>query len=345
MQPQKYTDIIKILSNLRLPLILGVVFIHSNILIHFTGNANEILGFEWFLKIWNQVLELCVPTFFLISGYLYFRNGFLTRLSFIEKFRRRINTLIVPYLLWNFIGFVLLMLKTTPQLSAMFPQYQHFFDYWPNIFIGFFALPDGLYPFDMPLWFLRNLIIINCLTPIISLIFKYARVWGLFLIGSLCVFDQLAAYGITASIWYFSIGATFALFCPDLDVIRRYRWAFVVLSFLFFALELKWADRYLDILTCTFGAVFIIIIAQKVFNNGRQIWHNAELIFFVYACHGLYCSVTTKIAYNALFPLTSVRAFAAYFLALILNLSITLLIYFISKKCFPKFTRILTGSR
>lgn len=51
------------------------------------------------------ICEIAVPVFFLISGYLFFRGMENWNTSvWVNKIKRRIKTLLVPYILWNIIS-------------------------------------------------------------------------------------------------------------------------------------------------------------------------------------------------------------------------------------------------
>ena len=95
------------ISALRFPLTVGVVFIHFNVLsdnlaVRGTGNAEHFP--TWLVCMFNLFSEvlprIAVPLFFIISGYLFFRSGFMIR-TYTDKLRRRVRTLLVPYILWN----------------------------------------------------------------------------------------------------------------------------------------------------------------------------------------------------------------------------------------------------
>lgn len=108
-----YTDYTYIQSQtidlLRFPLIIAVVFIHN------TGLPSNyvipVLGTDSFytcLSIYNKVFfshvlaHIAVPIFFFISGYLFFiKTPILTKEIYIDKLKKRWNSLVIPYLLWN----------------------------------------------------------------------------------------------------------------------------------------------------------------------------------------------------------------------------------------------------
>lgn len=96
---------------LRFPLIVGVVFIHCygspfdyNALDF--ENLSSIDIFNLFRVCISKVLtHICVPTFFYISGYLFFVGMEKWNYKkYIEKIKRRCHTLLIPFIIWNTIS-------------------------------------------------------------------------------------------------------------------------------------------------------------------------------------------------------------------------------------------------
>ena len=116
----------KTISYLRFPLIVGVVFIHSNILV--VKIQGEMIRFDnwpfvtFIMNLFSTVFaDVCVPLFFFISGFLFFYNSDFTKETYLAKLKKRIKTLLVPYLIWNFVGFVLLLIYVHPKVLRFFP--------------------------------------------------------------------------------------------------------------------------------------------------------------------------------------------------------------------------------
>ena len=96
----------------KLLLILGVVLIHCNLLPNMpdsmtTENVTGVNVIEFFSR---YLCKICVPSFFMISGFLFFRNiapdcrpGVL--FSFYKKkLKSRVRSLVLPYIIWNAIA-------------------------------------------------------------------------------------------------------------------------------------------------------------------------------------------------------------------------------------------------
>ena len=182
----------KAISVTRFPVILGPVMIHCQ------------TGFDAtpYRLFWGEMVgRITVPLFFFISGYLFFLKFDGSLNAFKSKLIKRVSSLIVPYILWNLLAF---------------------FFYWSigiaegKDFLSSFWVVEyhsGHSPADGPLWFLRTLILLLPLTPIIYVfnINKYLCIGSLilylFLFSNYGIFKQGMAIGFAC----FNLGAFGAL--------------------------------------------------------------------------------------------------------------------------------------
>ena len=91
----------KVISFLRFPLIVGVVFIHAQFfVVPIDGNLIDIENFtishEAMRILSPGICDLCVPLFFAISGFLFFRNSIFNSNVYLYKIKNRIKTLVIP---------------------------------------------------------------------------------------------------------------------------------------------------------------------------------------------------------------------------------------------------------
>jgi surface polysaccharide O-acyltransferase-like enzyme len=175
MEAMLSADVSDRMRALRFPLIVGVVFVHAyRIRIeashsvsssHFAG-ANAA---EFTRNVVSQGLaQLAVPFFFLLSGILFFHNYRGTFADYKSKLSRRVHTILVPFLLWNAATVCVFA------LGESLPATRGFFDYslWPPV-RSFRALDYanalfGLttkYPMCFQFWFLRDLMVLQVVTP------------------------------------------------------------------------------------------------------------------------------------------------------------------------------------
>lgn len=93
------SSISRVISRLRFPLMVGVVFIHSKSI--FIKPEMPLLSN--IATFFSSILpSFCVPLFFTFSGYLFFASTpNLTPCDYGRKLKKRFRTLAVPYLFWN----------------------------------------------------------------------------------------------------------------------------------------------------------------------------------------------------------------------------------------------------
>ena len=114
------------ISYLRFPLIVGVVLIHSNMLV-VNIQGNMVRYDQWpvtkfVMTLFSSVFaDISVPLFFFISGFLFFYNTEFSKETYINKIKKRIRTLLVPYLIWNFVAFIILLIEVHPKVIQFFP--------------------------------------------------------------------------------------------------------------------------------------------------------------------------------------------------------------------------------
>lgn len=182
---------------LRVLLTVGIVCRHAELVDQATLSS----VFDVFNKGMMGITEICVPLFYVISGYLYFRNvpqnpqpGW-----FLGKYRSRFFSLVLPYLIANCIAW-LCYFFAIKELPSMVSGY--FGDNWKDPLFVFWKGPVNL-----SLWFIRELIVVVILSPLVYLLVRYLRWWGVLALGVLWAFKLgpmpifLFSLGACAGIW------------------------------------------------------------------------------------------------------------------------------------------------
>lgn len=139
---------------LRLPLMVGVVLLHNQ----YTTfqqlpqpNVVSVLSFlEQTLNL--GVLRVCVPFFFLISGYLIVSSGGDDARAWPQKMKRRFFTLFVPYVCWGSI--TLLAALALHQAT------------WHDVLPSFWNYHGQGTPLHFQFWFLRDLMCLSLVYPL-----------------------------------------------------------------------------------------------------------------------------------------------------------------------------------
>lgn len=190
---------------LRLPLIILVVFIHMN-------PTFDSVGY-WGLTI-NTIAQVAVPCFFVIAGYFFVGNKPLTLEMYKVKLKKRVVTLLIPYLLWNLVPSLVLIGgnlfsivfrgKSTEDLMTFLT------DLWNDgVWHLWWDKVNGM-PSDSPLWFLRDLIVMCVLAPVFYYFIKKGGklavvIWCLLYVFLPVSWAHLSGISITA-VFFFNIG-------------------------------------------------------------------------------------------------------------------------------------------
>ena len=115
------------------------------ILIHSINNDTK---FERLFSINDGLGQFAVPLFFVVSGFLFFRTSYTIN-DVRNKLKKRIFTLLIPYILWNLIYYMINLLMK------------------PGTDITFMSLFDAAfnYTYNPPFWFMWQLILLNVISP------------------------------------------------------------------------------------------------------------------------------------------------------------------------------------
>lgn len=215
------------ITALRFPLILAVVMQHTYIINRPIGvtvpvPAGRFPIFDIFAQVVQaEVATVAVPLFFFISGYLFFHGlEKFNKQVYLSKLKRRMHSLVIPYFIWNtlfllYVEFIhvvapslLLYKKSLIEMSL------------PQILNCYWDLSQGL----IPLWFIRDLIIINLFAPVIYFLLHHRYSWlvlfaflGLYLSGH---FHYEAGVGMRAAFPYM-LGAWFSINGKDMATLSK----------------------------------------------------------------------------------------------------------------------------
>lgn len=162
---------------------------------------------------------------------------------------------------------------------------------------------------------------------------------------------DVVGFGIDA-LFFFSLGAYFSI--ANKSFVGRIKTCTLPWGLLFLALivmsyctsNYDW-NIYMYRACVLLGVVFAIAwVAAKI---ERRKWTEntflSESSFFVFAYHLIAIPIVKRILFSVIPCTTDLLAVALYFLWAALVVVLGLLLYWLSKKCFPKITAIVTGGR
>ena len=335
---------------LRFPLIFFIILLHCYSVVRLEGNHATYFKVVYPFALW--IGETGVPGFFFISGFLFF----LSKKSYSQKLKTRFHTLLVPYILWNAILLSLYLVA----LAAGFPQiinYKNIANYTLIDYVRLFwdrgSYDNGNFvPLLCPFWYIRNLLIMSLLSPIIYYIIRYVREVFLFLVAAWWFFTYDNAF-IPQTILFFSLGAYFPIHgINPLEFFIRFKHLFLVLFLLFtisditthtisrveFSLQ---AHR----LSLIFNIPVLFIIADFCVQKDLSHKMLPNAAFIVFAVHYPIVVTLRKICAAKFAYASDSIHIILYLLCIIISTFLSLLTYRILEKYFPKLKNILSGSR
>lgn len=217
-------------------------------------------------------------------------------------------------------------------------------------------------PILVPLWFVRDLMVIVLLTPIIYNLIKRLNFIPIILLG-LCyisgIWIQIPGFTITTFFW-FSLGAYFGIKGKNM-IASIYKWRFpsyiVCICTLFPLIWLN--DRKGDGITVNIigqtlypfyviaSSFSIISIGTTLIQKGKvKVYpHLAKVSFFVFLSHVFVLGYISNII-NKCLPIDyGLTMIAKYLITPIATVVVCLLIYSFLDKFLPRFLAFITGSR
>lgn len=170
------------LATVRLPLILLVLLFHNEaggrFIARLSGEPALAGVIDW---IANGLGGVRVPAFFLIAGYIFFRNVQPELGWFRRKLNARGKSVLLPMILWTSLWIaVFAVAQQTPVLSSFFngstPWSSPVLEMTPLQWTAaYFGAPWEMFVY--PLWFLRDLFVLFLLAPLIYFLVAVSRGW------------------------------------------------------------------------------------------------------------------------------------------------------------------------
>lgn len=338
---------------LRFPLIVAVVLIHTE-----PGVPAGIVGNGVYLLVRNLISEVvsavAVPLFFFISGYLFYANGRFGIKAYGDKMKKRVHTLLIPYLLWNLLVLFILYFKQeiSPTGNKDVIDIARFsIADWLRVFWDY---RSGVYPMCAQFWFLRDLMVVMVMSPVIYYGIRFGKILFPLALG-LCWMSDFWIHltGLSStSFFFFSAGSYFGInkidfvkfFAPaEKSVLMLYPVSCVLVLMLFDSP----LSVYLLRLSILLGIVAAITATSHFIADKRWKVNNflSESSFFIYAYHQVFLAFLVKMLMAFFSPRTDFGLLSVYFASAFGIILIGLAIYFLMRRCFPRVTSVLTGGR
>jgi surface polysaccharide O-acyltransferase-like enzyme len=350
---------------LRFPLVVGVVFLHNDVTtnvhmqgynVDFTTENPSLIGFV-VRSISGGLAGFAVPIFFLMAGYLFFYGSKYSIKTYIEKLKRRIGSLLIPFLFWNVLTIIVFALGEQVHFTA------RFFTYWDWPPIAHFRVLDylnaifGIWakePISFQFWFIRDLMVLVLLVPIIHFMLS-----GKFGLPSVVLLFAL----MIAKEWPFSLSSAEATswFCAgcylslrQIRVAGTSRWAWLISVPALLAIIVNAIQpenpfaQYLPSIRNVFGvpAVWWLfgLIDRRTVRLRAWLARASAWSFWIFAAHEPLLRITQKIVI-AICPKGTAAVLFEYFTVPIIVIIFLIGIYERMKSLTPRILAIITGNR
>ena len=327
-----------------------VVMRHGLNLHHFYpgGGASMPVGdFNIFIQRFiSELTAVAIPCFFAVSGFLFFlgANNF-SEIS--AKLKRRVKTLLIPFLLWNvlFITLWALLYGLVPSLRE---QLIHSFGI--DFSLSWFAKRLTVSPIVGQFWYIRTLIIICLFTPIMRLSYR-SKIISIMVLALLMRNWQIVDCRIfsTEGIFCFYLGGLIGYNQWHQGIrYSEYSWlllpviaGMIVNDILPFGFPGSW---YLRIFLSMIALCQISLFLAEQPCAGVKFAAMNRYSFFIYAIHASFLAALSLILGRCL-PHLPWISLLQYFLCVILTIFVSCISAVLIQKTMPRFYSVLTGGR
>ena len=369
------SDKFRILSLLSAILVL---YIHSGF------HDNEILGMPVNHATQNVISgwlgSLAVPLFFMLSGFLFFLKMPYGMKSILQKMRKRVRTVLIPYLIGcSFCALFFIATAALPFTSRFMNGELSFLSLpLPDLIWKTFIHP----PLAFQLWFLQHLIAIVALAPLLYVALTKMG-WAFAILSFAASTVDPTTHNIMASFFWFSIGGLTAL-SPSRDkiisrqfdnstirqfdnsTIRQFDNSTItfihrnvlIVSFAIFVIsrllsgyiEIQWLSRAVRILSVFSGIVSVWLIYDNIVGADFKLSNRPLLSaacgysFFIYLFHVPTLNIPRKIIV-AILGKTSFGYLTSYLLSPFIFAAVAIIIGVLLRRYANKLFCIMTGGR
>lgn len=293
----------------------------------------------------NAMGGIVMSYFFTVTGFLLFNH--LTFETYGRKIRKRVSSLLMPYVLWQMIVTVKSVVQGRYDLSLVT---------FLKLTFGFVA-----WPADGAMWYVYAVFIMALLSPLLLILFRNKRkafvsvivifvlLHARWIIFTNPYFVAIMSWGYIDNVLYylpaFLIGAFYGKFHDEIS--PEYSTIYVtLLLFVSFCTEGAWGPLMNSTLILMFPILLLIGLPTAPSLVDRKIY---KLTFLMYAVHQpLLDDHVKEYAYNFLTFLhmpASLDNILIRLMVIAIDIFISLLIYSVLSKICPQLLKLLCGGR
>lgn len=299
----------------------------------------------------DYISGFAVPCFFMISAMKFYRNYDYSKTG--EKLKKRIHSLLIPYLVWNAISVLwAILLNSVPFISKLISLRDRFEFNAENIIGGLFW-----FKYIHAFWYMALLIIFTLLCPVIYTIIRNKYI-GIAVVIGLYLTDALVAE-FPATVWpmfqirtlvycsaFYILGAwlgkyAFDKICEEPDT--KVRIPSLIMFIVAIILRAVTDDSRIAFMPAILlGGYAIWLFVGTIRCKKTDILFTS---FFIYPAHTFVLPCVNKVLY-LIFPDTDFMCILNTVLGTILTYVTCIILGCVVKNYFPKiFWRLLNGSR
>lgn len=361
------------ITSLRFLLIVLVVFIHNcytpqTILRTIDNGGTAPLfvenAFGHWIKLFISygIARCAVPIFFMFSAFLQAKKSD----SYPVLLKKRAKTLLLPYVLWMSLlfffygGLKLIVAKVAPQFLGK-PE-DTFLNWtaldWVHKIFGYKMKPDGSGlegpQFAGQFWFVRDLLILVILSPVIKVLIKKFPIGFFALVLVIFIIPVQVYFVETIALFFYLIGLYWGMYdIPIFQMIDKIQWKEILPLFVISVVFTYTIGGGLYTTADNFVMIFsgvillklsaVIVRKEKLYSFCSYL---AGFSFFLFAIHSPLLNGYTSKLWIRFFPMKNTFwSLIQYFIPTFLTISIGTGVGIVIKKICPPVFRALNGGR
>lgn len=293
----------------------------------------------------SRFTDFAIPFFFMISGFLFF-TGLKCFQDLRRKLLRRIDSLLIPYFLWN-AGLITaaFLLVNVPVLEGLIMRK------YGLIFDWVWALKQiTADPIVGQFWYIRTLILLCCLTPVFLLLYRSYSLSFISLVILMFFWIPVDCSLLsTEGLFCFFLGGFTGYYQLQNGLFfKKIFWFFPVLILFLTAGEMfHWIHHnywYLRIFLSIFFLINISMYLSGTKKVGKKLCLLGESSFFIFAVHEILLS-GLSIMCSSIFPHTPWISFLMFFGCIVLTVVAAVIVSTLLRRTIPELYYVLTGGR
>lgn len=292
------------IDRLKVIAIVMVLYIHSaGIVVHENiVEAGWLINFKYIIS--SVVSSCAVPIFFMLAGILLYKRDFTWK----DNIKKKVKTLLIPYLLVNLIWILIFLLAYQFDFAKSFfvnkdwiIQEWNIKD-WIDAFIGY-----PMYPMVFPLWFIRDLFVLNILSKMIKILIDYYP--KILFIIMFCLW----MVNFNVHVFFFSIGYYIVKCKINLNTAKKVNLTWLsIMYILIIILELITRNIYIHQLQILVSVIFWVKLALKIKN--KIFIKYSKYVFGIFLFHEWSLTILKKILIKVI-PINSISNMFIYLFA------------------------------